>query len=449
MEDEYMKDNQEALKQIALTLAHHFDSLYYVEVESGNYYEYIPNDQLAELGIPSQGEDFFSESQKNASMCVHPDDLELVVMLHDKRAMLSRLSVNSSYSVVYRLILNGEIVHMRHHEIMCDDSEHIICCLENIEAEFRRKEEREKDLQSARRMARMDALTGIRNKNAFTEYIAAIDERIKSASKDCRFGVVMCDVNDLKKINDTRGHSFGDEAIQRTSRLICDVFDHSPVFRVGGDEFVVVLDGRDYDMREQLLAKLREESEANKRSRSGPVIACGMATFAPESDYSFDAVYQRADKQMYEHKNELKAEKIVDYFMGMDNMDVPITAERKRLIDGMFGAMYTIVGEGYVFLNDLRHDFSRWSLPLVDDFGMQSEYMYHADKYWQEHIHPDDMKVYREAIDAVLCENAEVRAIRYRARRPDDTYAVCHTRGFVLSDKDGTPEYFGGIIITE
>lgn len=102
-----------------------------------------------------------------------------------------------------------------------------------------------------------------------------------------------------------------------------------------------------------------------------------------------------------------------------------------------------------MFLNDMRYDLSRWSLPLVDDFGMKSEYMYHADLLWQEHIHPEDMKVYREAVDAVLCENAEIRAIHYHARRADGTYAVCSTRGFVLSDKNGNPEYFGGIITTE
>ena len=444
-----MKENQEALNQIALTLAHHFDSLYYVDIKSGKYYEYMPNTLFEGLNIPSHGEDFFTESQQNAPKCVHPDDLELVIKLHNKEAMLSRLSKDKSYSAVYRLILNGNIIHMRHFEIMCEDQMHIICCLENIEEEFRKKEEQERDLQSARRMARMDALTGIRNKNAFNEYAAAINAKIDFVSENYHFAVIMCDVNDLKKINDTRGHSFGDEAIQRTSRLICDIFDHSPVFRVGGDEFVVVLDGRDYDMREQLLAKLREESVANKLSRSGPVVACGMAVYNRNTDDSFNSVYQRADKQMYKHKNELKSTKIVDYFMGMNSMDVPITAERKRLLDSLFGALYTVIGEGYVYLNDLKHDFSRWSLPLVDDFGMQSEYMYHADKCWQEHIHPDDMKIYREAIDAVLCGNAEVRPILYRARRTDGTYAVCHTRGFVLSDKDGNPEYFGGIIVTE
>ena len=216
-----------------------------------------------------------------------------------------------------------------------------------------------------------------------------------------------------------------------------------------GDEFVVVLDGRDYDMREQLLAKLREESVANKLSRSGPVVACGMAVFERDTDDSFDSVYKRADKRMYEHKKELKSTKIVDYFMEMNSMDIPISAERKRVLDSIFGALYTVIGEGYVYLNDMKHDFSRWSLLLVDDFGMKSEYMYHADKCWQEHIHPDDMKIYKDAIDAVLCGNAEVRPIRYRARRADGTYAVCHTRGFVLSDKDGNPEYFGGIIVTE
>lgn len=440
-----MKDNMEAINQIAITLAHHFDSLYYVDIKSGNYCEYMPNKMLISLGIPSEGEDFFYESIKNGTKCVHPDDIELFIELHDKEAMLRRLSKERFRSSVYRLIFNGKIVHMRRFEIMCDDKSHILCCLENIEEDFRKKEEQEKDLQSARRMARMDLLTGIRNKNAFSEYVTNIDSKISSASEECHFGVVMCDVNDLKMINDTQGHSFGDEMIQRASRLICDIYDHSPVFRIGGDEFVVVLDGRDFDMRDQLLAKLLEESIANKLSRVGPVVAAGMAVYDSGSDDSFESVFKRADKLMYENKNELKSMKNTS----LDSIEVPITAERKRLLDSLFGALYTVIGEGYVYLNDMKHGFSRWSLPLVDDFGMSSEYMYHAEKNWEEHIHPDDMGVYNKAIDVLLCGNAELRPIRYRARRADGTYAVCYTRGFVLNDKDGLPDFFGGVIITE
>ncbi len=442
-----MDMDHNALDQIARTLTKHFDSLYYVDIETGNYTEYTAGKMLMPAEIPQNGTDFFTDAQQNAYKCVHPDDLDMVIDLHDKAVMLEHLSQNRFFSVVYRLLINGEIIRVRHFEIMCEDKKHILCCLENIEDEVREREEREKDLKSAQRMARIDALTGIRNKNAFAEYAEGIKNKIRSIPEHLHFGIVVCDMNDLKKMNDTRGYSFGDEALLRMSRMICEIYDHSPVFRVGGDEFVVVLDGRDYNDRETLLEKLREESLSNKRSRSGPVVASGMAIF--DKGDTFDTVLHRADQQMYANKKEMKSSFVKDYFMDMEKMDTPIPAERKCLLDGMFGALYTTSGGGYLFLNDMRYDLSRWSLPLIDDFGMKSEYMYHADIHWQEHIHPEDIKVYREAVDAVLCGNAEVRAIRYRARRADGTYVVCSTRGFVLSDKDGNPEYFGGIIIPE
>ena len=442
-----MDTNQKALNQIALTLTKHFDSLYYVDILTGKYIEYTSGKMLETAGIPHNGADFFNDTQRYATRCVHPDDLSLMIEFHDKTVMLERLSENRFNSIVYRLILNGRIIRVRNIVIMCEDNAHILCCLENIEDELQEREERERNLRSAQRMARLDVLTGIRNKTAFAEYGDSIKNKILSVPEQLHFAIVMCDMNDLKLINDTRGHSFGDEALMRTSRMICEIYDHSPVFRIGGDEFVVILEGRDYDERDFLLEKLREESLANKRSRSGPEIACGMAVF--ENGDTFDAVVQRADQEMYANKKDLKSSFVKDYFMDMEKIETPITAERKRLLDGMFGALYTMSGGGYVFLNDMRYDLSRWSLPLVDDFGMKSEYMYHADQLWQEHIHPEDKKVYREAVDAVLCGNAELRAIKYRARRADGTYAVCSTRGFVLSDKEGKPEYFGGIITTE
>ena len=104
---------------------------------------------------------------------------------------------------------------------------------------------------------------------------------------------------------------------------------------------------------------------------------------------------------------------------------------------------------GYIYLNDMKYDYSRWALSLVDDFGLESEYMYHADNVWLDFIHPDDVNVYKEAVEAVLRGNAEVRQIFYRARKVDGTYAMLTTRGFVLSDSEGVPEYFGGIIIPQ
>lgn len=101
-----------------------------------------------------------------------------------------------------------------------------------------------------------------------------MDEKLKK-DRNQNFGIVLCDMNDLKLINDTRGHSFGDESIQRTSRMICNIFKHSPVFRIGGDEFVVILNGQDYERKEELISIFKDESYDNKISRSGPVVACG------------------------------------------------------------------------------------------------------------------------------------------------------------------------------
>jgi hypothetical protein len=95
----------------------------------------------------------------------------------------------------------------------------------------------------------------------------------------------------------------------------------------------------------------------------------------------------------------------------------------------------------------MKYDYSRWALSLVDDFGLESEYMYHAGDIWLNYIHPDDVNVYKDAVNAVLSGNAELRLIYYRARKADGSYALLTTRGFVLKDKEGKPEYFGGIMI--
>lgn len=442
-----MDERENILNQIALTLTKHYDSVYYVDIESGRYTEIVAMQEFEAMKIPKQGENFFADSRKNAQKCIHPGDLELVNQIYDKALMLNRLSNNGTYSMVYRLIVGGKIIHMRHSAYLCDDKKYILCCLENIEEEFRQKEEQEKNLESAERMARLDDLTGVRNKKAFKEYVETIDEKIKSGTNDFAFGVIMCDMNDLKHLNDTRGHNFGDEAIQRTSRMICNAFIHSPVFRVGGDEFVVVISGRDYERRDYLLKKLREETITNGRTRTGPVVATGLAVYEPGTDDSFSKVFERADHFMYENKNDLKAMRIKDDFRKLERIDVPIPDERKRLLDGLFGALYTVSGGGYVYLNDMHYDFSRWSLSLVDDFGMRSEYMYHADSFWQEQVHPDDIKIYREAVDIALSNTAELVPITYRAKKADGTYVPLMTRGFILTDSNGDPEYFGGIMI--
>ena len=194
---------------------------------------------------------------------------------------------------------------------------------------------------------------------------------------------------------------------------------------------------------------LRKESTLNGISRTGPVLACGMAVYEPETDADVSSVFVRADLLMYENKKAIKAAKADATIKRSARTDIPIPGDRRQALDRMFGALITVTGGGYIFLNDLLYDYSRWSLELITDFGLRAEYMYHAGKIWQNHIHPGDLDAYKDAVDAAIFGDASIKHMFYRARKADGTYALLTTRAFILNDSKGNPEYFGGIIIPQ
>ena len=119
------------------------------------------------------------------------------------------------------------------------------------------------------------------------------------------FGVIVCDVNGLKRINDTLGHKAGDEYIRSACMMLCRCYKHSPVYRIGGDEFAVLLQGQDYEAREELLQEVNAQIEVNLGS-GGAVASIGMAEYEPDSGETFHEVFKRADGRMYERKMQLK-----------------------------------------------------------------------------------------------------------------------------------------------
>ena len=302
------------LNQIAYSLAEHYLCVYYVNINSGRYIVFTgeARDENKEHDLPTEGENFFSDTLKNAPLFTHPDDLDIMLKAYDKDSLLGKLAKHDHYSISFRTRVNGEVRHMRHIVILCKDKRHVVCCLEDVEAEYQEKQEQLKNLQAEKMLARTDELTGVKNSTAFKEHVDKIDAKIavETAEGECKtfFAIVMCDINDLKLTNDTKGHNSGDEEIQATSRLICDTFQHSPVFRIGGDEFVVILTGKDYDQRDFLMTVLKDVIETNRKNGSGPDAACGLAVFEPEKgDRKVIDVFQRADRLMYDDKKAAKA----------------------------------------------------------------------------------------------------------------------------------------------
>ena len=156
----------------------------------------------------------------------------------------------------------------------------------------------------------VDALTSVRNKGAFSAAVEELQAQMDRNEEEQSFAVGMFDCDDLKTINDRYGHDKGDQYLKTACRLICRVFQHSPVFRVGGDEFAVILKNEDYRNRAELVRRFEEaarESTASAVNRWDEVhVAVGIAEYDPQNDDAVTDTVRRADKIMYANKRARK-----------------------------------------------------------------------------------------------------------------------------------------------
>lgn len=434
--------------QIAESLASHYDMIYYVDARSSYYIEFSTHKLYGELEISEEGEDFFGTAEHNVDKIIYSEDRERLKLFLNKDNFITKLENSRQLIEDYRMSINGsEPKYTRMTVRWSSDKSHFILCIENRDEEVRKENEQLNALSIANENARKDGLTGIRNRTAFLEVENELQNDI-SEGTIASFGICICDLNDLKVINDTQGHKAGDDYIKNACRIICQRFSHSPVFRVGGDEFVVILKEKAYDNRETTVAAFKRQVEDFLRTDSGPVIAIGLAEFESGKDETVEAVIKRADDRMYENKARLKEQKhLLESHALKEKAAVKvITEDRRRLLDALFRS-YEIVADGtYVYVCDMKYDFSKWSKICVDTFGLPSEFMYGAGDIWENHIHPDDRDAYRKAIDEIFSGYSSGHDMQYRAAKPNGEYNVCTCRGIVLRDANGEPDYFIGTI---
>ena len=154
-----------------------------------------------------------------------------------------------------------------------------------------------------------DGLTGLRNTAAYRQAVEKIKE--KSQNEKFPYGMVLFDVNFLKTTNDRYGHEAGNELIRQAASLISSVFTQSTVYRVGGDEFIILLEGSDYEKRDELLARFDEKSvHASFRAEEEDIpisVARGLAIH--RAGQEFNELFQEADAAMYRNKAAIKAQK--------------------------------------------------------------------------------------------------------------------------------------------
>ncbi len=299
------ESEKQTYSEIAQALARRYEIIYHVNIVTDEYSEYGANEKYRKLAEGEKGKDFFNEISKQMKLQIYPDDLPMLAVALQKENLLNSLSAYGKTVFNYRLIIDGRPQYVSLYAVRPKkDSEHIIIALANVD-ETKRMELAYLDAVD---MANRDILTGVKNKRAYVQLEIELDEQIKNETHQ-EFAIVVCDINGLKQVNDTQGHKAGDEFIQKASSVICDIFKHSPVFRIGGDEFAIILKGQDYLHRMKLMQHLHIVLTGQKQSKNEVILlASGISEFQPEKDIRVQDVFERADSLMYQDKKKCKSQ---------------------------------------------------------------------------------------------------------------------------------------------
>lgn len=155
-------------------------------------------------------------------------------------------------------------------------------------------------------LAYSDVLTGAGNKTAYEKAVVYLNNEMMKGN--VRFALVMADLNHLKLINDSYGHDKGNAYIKGMYKYMKEGFKESSIYRIGGDEFVVIAQGEEMDQCGELIEKIREnmhKSMENAGLEPWERVSAAMGYAVFEEGDDVEAVFRRADSNMYADKKRM------------------------------------------------------------------------------------------------------------------------------------------------
>jgi len=303
--EEMLKKESRTFSDISMALAENYEVIFRINTKEYTYKTFSSDDKYEtfQKSLGLDGSDFFRETEKIFEMVVHKDDLEMMKTALKEENFLSSIQKFGKLFLTYRMVVGGKSYYTSLFAVQSkEDPDYIVMAIANVDEAKRMELAYIKAMDIANR----DALTSVKNKRAYVQTEVEMDEKI-GKKEQSPFAVVVCDLNGLKHVNDVQGHQAGDEYIKGSCSIICNVFSHSPVFRIGGDEFAVILKDRDYENRYELVEQIGVEQESKRVNGMKP-IAIGLSEFIPETDIRVQDVFERADNLMYADKKKCKSE---------------------------------------------------------------------------------------------------------------------------------------------
>ena len=361
--------NDSKYSEIARALADKYEVIYYVNIKTNEYEEYSASMEYARLKISTIGKDFFAEAQENMKRDIYPEDYPMMAAAMQKDAVLKGIEETGKYFLNYRLILDGAPQYVTLSAVRAEDrDDHMIFAVANVDAEKRKEADLRAIVDEALEFANHDSLTGAGNKRYYFHKEQEMDAKIADGTQS-RFAIIVCDINELKKVNDSYGHSTGDAFIVNACRSISDVFAQSNIYRYGGDEFVVVLEEGDYENRFKLIEEFDRQQIVNLKDGKATV-SYGMSEFNKDTDERMRDVFERADKEMYSNKRAV-SEKFDEL-----NRVTKEKTEQQIMIDGNVVEFYNLFSKLISAMTDLNNP----NIPIIENLLIDISSMFRLSK---------------------------------------------------------------------
>ena len=298
-------------------------------------------------------------------------------------------------------------------------------------------------IERLRADAYIDSLTGLPNRTAYNYDIACVWDR------QLEHTIAYIDIDGLKVCNDHFGHPAGNRYIIKVAdclKLHCRPDEH--IYRMGGDEFVLISITDSVEMLNQRLEACRA-SLATSTFDDGQTpmsYSYGCAHANPQAGDVLHKITAEADRRMYDYKfanatrNRMN-KAFNERYHALDTFD-----DFHDVQDRIFQALsLTDIGR-YLFICNVDTDQSRWSRNAVQDFGLPSGTVYQMDKIWSQHIHPDDIGAWRQDIEEVMSGKKHHHNMRYRVKDARGRYITVTCSGIRLDGNDREPTLFAGSI---
>ena len=290
------------------------------------------------------------------------------------------------------------------------------------------------------RGAYIDSLTNLGNRGGLDRHVNQLWR------KGDPFTCAYIDIDHLKHCNDKFGHAEGNRYILGICRALTEAMEHDELlFRIGGDEFVLVSPTTGEAELEQRLERTRTDLVEATSDGKAPMIASfsfGCSHVDPLAGDTRRQMTMDADRKMYRYKLMHRVQQPKDN----DVPQHPIV-DQLPCNDRVFQAISMSSETRYPFILNLDTGESQWSVNAVRDFDLPSQHPFNSVDMWLARVHPEDRDNVRAELDMVINGTWHFHYMQYRVMDATGAYALCDCTGYRLDGTDTEPNMYVGIII--